>query len=315
MALLSLGGMTASASVLLLILVGWTPTSWAAAAEGMGWVWLVIAVVAAALALMIGRSVLRRWAVVLVALWLALGGSLWLSALGARGHGDGIRLVSSNVMVNNSTPQSAARAIASQDAGISVVVEATSATDQALASVWGDAVHLVARGTGLNGRMCEIWSRWPARWTGAIELDRWSLPVATLDTPQGPLTVVGVHTLPPLNPESLEVWWAQFRQLTNWVKEWEQADRGPLVLAGDFNASVLHPPMRELLEYASDASVARGHLFSPTWPAKRTKASPFSWPVLDLDHVLLHDAGVSSAWDFRVEGSDHLGVGAEITLR
>ena len=119
--------------------------------------------------------------------------------------------------------------------------------------------------------------------------------------------IVGAHPLTPM-PDTVESWDQGLQNLGGWIDgfvaenpadEAESASKG-LVVAGDFNATRGHPRFRAL-----GIQDCTGHLaHTPTWPAKL--------PVLRLDHILTtgqcHDGG-----QFRVAGTDHRGVWADIT--
>ncbi|MCU1677088.1 MAG: endonuclease, partial [Frankiales bacterium] len=86
---------------------------------------------------------------------------------------------------------------------------------------------------------------------------------------------------------------------------------GPLVVAGDFNATLDHAPFRSALEGAglTDAARAAGAGWLPTFPADR----PFP-PVIAIDHVLVRDASAVLATTTTVTGTDHRALVATLTL-
>jgi hypothetical protein len=84
----------------------------------------------------------------------------------------------------------------------------------------------------------------------------------------------------------------------------------PRLLVGDFNATLDHPGMRELLGRGYvDAAERRGEGLTPTWPASL-------WPPpVTIDHVLVDDRAAID--DYRVvdlPGSDHRAIMAWIRL-
>lgn len=107
-------------------------------------------------------------------------------------------------------------------------------------------------------------------------------------------TVIGVHAAAPMSPRLAELWRADLAALDRAL-----ARPGPVIAAGDFNASVLHPPFRELPGRDCTLPV-------PTWPM------PVS--VLHLDHVVVSGAECTGAGTFAVPGTDHRGVWADIAL-
>ncbi|MGL5809192.1 MAG: endonuclease/exonuclease/phosphatase family protein [Nocardioides sp.] len=97
----------------------------------------------------------------------------------------------------------------------------------------------------------------------------------------------------------------------------ESAAEGADLLAGDFNATLDHRPMRRLedLGFRSAAQVA-GVGWAPTWPNGRFDRAPWL-PVprlLQLDHILIQKSwGVADVRRVAIAGTDHTGVYAELT--
>lgn len=161
-------------------------------------------------------------------------------------------------------------------------------------------------GPAASGKV--IWSRWPITESSVDPFVVSQLVRATIDSPQGSFEVTNVHTLAPIAPGNVPSWQAQFGQLA-------QVDTGtPRIMAGDFNATEDHRPMRELLGQGwTDVHEPKGCGFDATWPIGQTSRLPF--PVYRLDHVLITD-------DFEVldvrfgdpAGSDHIPVVAELQI-
>jgi endonuclease/exonuclease/phosphatase family metal-dependent hydrolase len=86
----------------------------------------------------------------------------------------------------------------------------------------------------------------------------------------------------------------------------------PWLLAGDFNATLDFPALRDLLDTGyRDAGEVTGNGLAPTWP--QGKILP---PPVTIDHVLAD--GRFSIVDYRVEGlpgSDHAAVFTVLGLR
>lgn len=84
------------------------------------------------------------------------------------------------------------------------------------------------------------------------------------------------------------------------------------VLAGDFNATLDHPPMRALLGAGyRDAADVTGRGLTPTWPQQGWEPVP----GVTLDHVLADSAMAVGAFGvYALPGTDHRPVFAELTL-
>jgi endonuclease/exonuclease/phosphatase (EEP) superfamily protein YafD len=89
--------------------------------------------------------------------------------------------------------------------------------------------------------------------------------------------------------------------------------QGPVIMAGDFNATWGHAPFRELLSAGlRDSHVDLGQGLSTTWP----RGIPLLPSLFRIDHVLLSD-GVEAVAVRNGEGpsSDHRPVIADLALR
>jgi endonuclease/exonuclease/phosphatase (EEP) superfamily protein YafD len=154
-------------------------------------------------------------------------------------------------------------------------------------------------GTGLFARYPLIAGR------GLDQRSTFDMARATLKLPSRDVEFVAVHTSPPLPGPPTGRWARDFGLLP-------RPDRdGPLrVLAGDFNATLDHGPLRDLLGSGyADAAAAVGAGLVPTWPNGHTL------PPVTIDHVLVDDrAGVRLVRVFDVPGSDHRAVVAQLRL-
>jgi endonuclease/exonuclease/phosphatase (EEP) superfamily protein YafD len=116
---------------------------------------------------------------------------------------------------------------------------------------------------------------------------------------------VDVHTVAPLTPAEAQQWNAQFDALIHLAGE----GTGPLIFAGDFNATLDHAPLRRLIGAGMrDAFAEAGHGSAASWPQYL--------PIMALDHVLVSDdIGVMSIANENDPGSDHRGQVAALSIR
>jgi endonuclease/exonuclease/phosphatase (EEP) superfamily protein YafD len=116
-----------------------------------------------------------------------------------------------------------------------------------------------------------------------------------------PVRLKAVHPSPPVNPAAAPFWRDALAALPG------SDGRGDVrILAGDFNATLDHAELRDLLGRGYvDAADAVGEGFVWTWPAeRRTRALP-----LTIDHVLVDErVEVEKVVVVRVPGSDHRAV-------
>jgi endonuclease/exonuclease/phosphatase (EEP) superfamily protein YafD len=132
-----------------------------------------------------------------------------------------------------------------------------------------------------------------------------NMPAATVSLPGGlEAQVVAVHPNPPLPSRAAE-WNAALGALP------PASDQVVRVLAGDFNASLDHRALRDLLDQGYvDAAAQAGKGLVPTWPNFRGRP-----PMITIDHVLAdRRAGVGQVEILDVPGTDHRGVFAELRL-
>lgn len=132
-------------------------------------------------------------------------------------------------------------------------------------------------------------------------------PAALVNLP-GPrgLEVMAVHPRDPVGPKGAESWLLDLGALP------EPRTEGPArVLAGDFNATLDHSPLRRLLGQGyQDAADQAGAGLTSTWPARG--AFP---PPVTLDHVLVDKRCPVDRFDvFDVAGSAHRSVLATFTV-
>ncbi|MFG1945990.1 endonuclease/exonuclease/phosphatase family protein [Nonomuraea sp. NPDC048826] len=132
-----------------------------------------------------------------------------------------------------------------------------------------------------------------------------NMPAAAMTLPSGHrVEVVAVHPNPPLG-----------RMVDGWNRAFSSfpAPTGEAVrvLAGDFNASLDHRAMRDLLGRGyADAAHRAGAALTPTWPSGRGLP-----PFITIDHVLADErAGVSAFAVRDVPRTDHRAVFAELLL-
>jgi len=135
---------------------------------------------------------------------------------------------------------------------------------------------------------------------GLLEIPLMELVV---ETPHGPVTVLGAHPVPPVNG----LW---SRERDGYLAELARVARdheGRLVLLGDLNATRWSRAMRPLLSETPLHDTAEGHGFSATWH----RVNPLA--AIPIDHILVQGftACVSRSTGPDL-GSDHRPVVAEL---
>jgi endonuclease/exonuclease/phosphatase family metal-dependent hydrolase len=153
-----------------------------------------------------------------------------------------------------------------------------------------------------------LYSRYPlhAAGTEATSSAGFVVPRAIIRVPGGgSVEVVSVHAAPPRAGE-VDQWESDLRSLP------DATPAGMLrLLAGDFNATLDHAELREVLDSGYvDAADADGQALTPTWPVGRIIPPP-----LTVDHLLADERiAVEGVSVHDLPGSDHKAVSAELVL-
>lgn len=130
---------------------------------------------------------------------------------------------------------------------------------------------------GQGGRL--VLSRLPLGNEGVEPLPPSTIVVAEVDVDGMTVEIVNVHIAAPVEPELSRSWARQLRDLSARVNQ----RRLPVIIAGDFNATVHHAEFRLMTEKGlTDAHGAVGSGLGFSW-------GPFGFPVMRIDHVLSSD--------------------------
>jgi endonuclease/exonuclease/phosphatase (EEP) superfamily protein YafD len=271
--------------------------------------------VAIAALLVMGVCVaLRNWAAAAASLLATaiLVAAVLPRALGSTtpvGVGEaGLAVLSVNVRHGSADPQALIALIERRDPDLLAVQELTPsfATELERAGIGGAlpndvlSVRPAASGGGLYTRL-------PLRRLPEPQTFAFRMPRAELELDGGRrVRVVDVHPYPP-DLGLVGRWRAGLESLPS------SGPRGtPWVLAGDFNATLDHAELRDVLDRGyRDAADVSGMGLAATWPAAGSRLPPVT-----IDHVLA-DRRLGIA-DYAVEempGSDHRAVFARLSVR
>lgn len=188
------------------------------------------------------------------------------------------------------------------------VSECDSACRSTLTRTFADALPHYAdvRGEGSVGSI--LLSSYP--------LTDWRMIPAAMGMPGATAEIAGVpvrlqlaHPLPPV-PGQVSLWKRELGRVADAVA----AQRtGPMLVAGDFNASQDHAAFRAVLAAGGlqDAARRADRSRTPTWPMEGPPLPPF----VQIDHVLVRDFSVRDVRFLDLPGSDHRAVLADLDLR
>jgi endonuclease/exonuclease/phosphatase (EEP) superfamily protein YafD len=117
------------------------------------------------------------------------------------------------------------------------------------------------------------------------------------------------HPMPP-KPRGVDLWRTELGRLRDFAASAVRAG-GPVVLAGDFNASQDHAAFRRILDTGlRDSARLAGAPRTPSWPSATTPTFG-----TQIDHVLVSkDFSAGEARFLRLAGSDHRALLTRLTL-
>lgn len=139
-------------------------------------------------------------------------------------------------------------------------------------------------------------------------MDRRSVPtlIATVHLPQGEITVIGTHPLPPIGPDYSRLRNLQLMELPYLVYKQSK----PVLLIGDLNVSPWSYWFRRLLSESGLKNSMKGFGFQPSWPAEnRLLRIPIDH-VLHGEQIVIHNRAVGGS-----VGSDHLPVIVDFSVK
>ena len=269
-----------------------------------------------------GASATLRRLVTVAAVLSLLGVGLhvaWLAPSYVGEHPGGepdLTVLGFNMLVGQADLGATTRLVERENPDVIVLTEATPEAVQALA----------ANGIGGPG------SRWPHQGgnplpsiSGTVVLSAYPLSgEARLDIDTGthrmrveaptPFWLTAVHTTQPLNGNAL--WRHDFGLLAADTREVE----GPHIVMGDFNATLDHGRMRDLLETGlHDAAVEANSGWQPTWPKpgyRKIAGLPVPVRLMAIDRVLVSEefSAVSTSVH-SVPDTDHDAIVARLVMR
>ncbi|MFD1052735.1 endonuclease/exonuclease/phosphatase family protein [Terrabacter terrigena] len=270
------------------------------------------------LLLTVTALVLRRW-VTAIPVAVALAVAVAVAAPGFRASTSpkaeaDLTVMSANVWVGAANANQLMAAVRFHAVDVLVLVEATPALLRRLdaegARDYFTQREGVARPGTFTGTM--VLSRYPLSVRSAgtdpsVEGTQSTQPELDVTAPNGTVRLKVAHPTAPLRGDTVE-WRAGLRALQSW-NERHHGD-GPVVMAGDFNASYGHPGMRDLAEGLDDAQLTDGEGWVRTWPFAGNRLPAF----VQLDHLLSRGLTVVSAGQVAINRADHAAVWASYAL-
>jgi endonuclease/exonuclease/phosphatase (EEP) superfamily protein YafD len=216
-----------------------------------------------------------------------------------------LRVMSANLFFRNDSYAGLVDTVERETPDIVLFVEYTPSLAHGLAGL--DALYPYRttlprrRPTGIA-----LLSRYPIAESRIFDLGPWPAIEAHVATPDGPIRVLGVHLLPPTDPERWRLRNEQLDDLASVIG----AEEGATVLAGDFNLSPYSVFYRRLAARTGLTDAFAGHGVVITWP------SFAQWLGTKIDHVMI-SGNLAAVSDRRVPlpGSDHYAIIADLTRK
>ncbi|NIH78166.1 endonuclease/exonuclease/phosphatase family protein [Amycolatopsis viridis] len=267
--------------------------------------WVVCGLVLAVVTL-----ALRHWWIggIVLVLALVVGGVVVPRAAASAqppAHGRALRVMSSNMYYGEADPATIVRLVRENQVDVLNLLELTPSAVGALrAAGLSDLLPYQVLRPAARASGTGVLSRYPLTELSLPGPSVFAQPSARLDLGGGSsVEVVAVHPTAPVADAG--AWKSEIAGLPH------PDPHCPVrVLAGDFNATLDHATLRNLIATGyADAGDATGEGFTATWPSKLLP------PPVAIDHVLVDArAAVTSYRVFPVPGSDHRAVVASITL-
>ncbi len=237
----------------------------------------------------------------------------WLLPSYAGAHASGppdLVVMTANLRLGHADMTAVGRLAVNQHVDVIVVEEITASAAASMTGLHGRFPYSAGQpDAGAWGTM--VFSRYPLTDVTRLPVSKgtWQMRVQA----PSPFWFVGVHTAQPLT--DVRSWRTDHARLLTAVRDL----RGQVVLAGDFNATLDHRPMRRLLGSGFvDAARQANAGWQPTWPGAGDAAGalPLGLHLLTLDHVLTHGqySAVSTS-TYPIARSDHRALVARLALR
>jgi endonuclease/exonuclease/phosphatase family metal-dependent hydrolase len=258
----------------------------------------------------------RRWAAGGLALAVAVTFAIVVLPRvfpGGRGPSGGVSLhvMTSNMLFGGADPAAIVKLVRDQDVAVLALQEFTPDGRDALERAGlGDLLPYSSltpdAGTPAGSA---VYSRYPITAAGERRNKGGFKQAYGMIHPPGAtaLLVESAHPLAPSTPGNNGRW------RTDLAAEPKPDPAGPpRLLLGDFNATLDHTPLRELISHGyRDAADVTGQGLIPTWPYYEHPGIP---PVT-IDHVLVDERiGVREISVYRIPRTDHRAVVAELTV-
>jgi len=257
----------------------------------------------------------RRWSAAALAILVVAAFAVFVlprAVPGGRGPAVGVRLrvMTSNLLLGGADADVIVQLVRDHDVDVLAVQEFTPDAKDALAKAGlGDLLPYASLADEPGSPGSGLYSRFPLRQAGnKRNQGGFEQAYGVIEPPgAGALLVESAHPMAPWAPKVNGDWQQD-------LAAEPPADPGgtPRILLGDFNATLDHGPLRQLIATGyRDAGVATGQGLTPTWPYEGHSGIP----RVTIDHVLVdRRIGVRDMSVHRIPRSDHRAIVAELIV-
>lgn len=297
----------------------------AAISGGRGWLWALASnflpqIFLAGLAVGVGLALTGQGIAASVALGVALvaGGSLLRDVretgfpVSRTGPSD-LRVITVNALAGNDNLEGLLAVIARHRPDVLILQEIDEAWSLRLSRIRAEFRDMVPLGAIEKGRDRHGTALFSTRSLGGARVlslggEPARASTARIEVDGRQVSLLAFHGLKPTVRSDFGVQTAQLRDLSDWIGRQD----GAVVVAGDFNATLHMPAMRELVR----AQRLEGDVAAGTATTVLLGTYPAVLPIggLKIDHIFARGARMLRAQHLSVPGSDHRAILAEIAL-
>ena len=221
--------------------------------------------------------------------------------------GQPVRAMLMNLNASNGNTEQVLSAIKAADPDLLVLEEATLKWAQELSVLNATYPYRVEQPQS-DCFGIVLLSKYPLSHTNVVEIGSAGVPsiVADVHLPDGTVSLMGTHPLPPFNGEFSNHRNNQLAALPELIRE----QKHPVILIGDLNVSPWSAHFARLLKESGLKNSMKGFGFQPSWPSSsRFLRIPIDH-LLHSPEILIHRRAVGG--DI---GSDHFPLMVDFTIR
>jgi endonuclease/exonuclease/phosphatase (EEP) superfamily protein YafD len=215
-----------------------------------------------------------------------------------------VKILSANVFFHNRSAKRLLEIVREESPDVVVLVEYTAVWAAQVDELRAAYPHYI-EGPQRNPYGIALFSRFEFDAIKRIPVGYAEGVQAVVRTPNGPLTLIGVHLRSPTSPSDAAMRNTQLDELATRVSHLT----GPIAIVGDFNVTPYSPYFEDWLARTGLTDTRRGRTLSPSWPVQLPIVGiPIDHCVVGRGVVIVRHRGLAAF------GSDHYPILAELAL-